>query len=174
MSHRFKGRADVPKAATLRRKPARTSADCEYPLMGEIRYSDGSARVGVAMRPSELPPFGLNGAELTFVRIDFQTRLQFGQTEIVIETPFDLVSGTSTQRLDPEDRPALGPLLAVYPAALDSAVVQPDLTVVLTFDGGVKIVVPQDQHYESWHVVGPGSRLIVCPPTGTGLLSVWT
>jgi len=38
---------------------------------------------------------------------------------------------------------------------------------------GAKILVEQDPHYEAWESVGPGSRLVVCPPAGNGTLTVW-
>jgi hypothetical protein len=54
--------------------------------------------------------------DLTYVRVDHQTRLQFGSTEFVIECPFTLTTDGAVHRLDPESRIDLGPLLAVYPA----------------------------------------------------------
>ena len=141
--------------------------------MPEIRSSDGSVRPGTTVSPGELPALGLDGVDLVFIRIDYQTRLQFGTTEVVIGTPFSLATDDGDQTLDPADRAGLGPLLSVYPAALASAVVETDLTLHLTFASGTRIEVPQDSHYEAWQVAGPGSRLIVCPPEGDRTLSYW-
>ena len=141
--------------------------------MPEIHCSDGSVRHGETLRPPRLPALGLDGMELTFIQIDHQTRLRLGETEIVIATPFDLELDRGPRTLDPERRAELGPLLAIYPATLASGAVGADLTLRLTFDHGATISVPQHPTYESWHVVGPGSRLIVCPPAGDGSLAVW-
>jgi Family of unknown function (DUF6188) len=91
----------------------------------------------------------------------------------VIGTPFRLITKEGKRTLDPDVRANLGPLIAIYPAYLASAEVETNLTLRLTFEGGATIEVPQNPHYEAWHVVGPGSRLIVCPPEGDGTLSVW-
>ena len=64
--------------------------------------------------------------------------------------------------------------MAIYPASLLSATVETDLTLHLDFVGAEpKIEVPQDPKHEAWHLVGPGPRLIVCPPAGDGRLAVW-
>jgi hypothetical protein len=115
----------------------------------------------------------LDGAELTFIRIDYQARLQFGDTEIVIETPFTLTAANEERTLDPNDREGLGPFLALYPGSLASAAVDANLALHLSFAGGTAITVPQHSKYESWHVVGPGTRLIVCPPAGNRTLAIW-
>lgn len=125
------------------------------------------------VRQPELPALGVDGTDLTFIRVDHQARLQFEQTEIVIETPFVITVHGHEVALDPERREELGPLLGIYPATMASATVEPDLTLRLLFDDGTTLRVPQHPHYESWHVVGPGSRLIVCPPAGDGSLAVW-
>lgn len=139
----------------------------------EIRYPGGRVRHRETLGPADLPVLGLDGTDLAFIRIDHQTRLQFGQVEIVIETPFRLRVEGAERTLDPGQRADLGELLAIYPATLVSAVVAPDLTLRLTFESGTRIDVPQHPRYESWHVVGPGQSMIVCPPTGDGTLAVW-
>jgi hypothetical protein len=63
--------------------------------------------------------------DLSFIRIDHQTRLQFEDTEVVIELPFVLESAGTRRELDPEDRAALGPVLALYPDSLLAATVDP-------------------------------------------------
>ena len=91
----------------------------------------------------------------------------------MIETAFSLTANGTEHTLDPGHREELGPFLALYPATLSSATVDADLTLRLSFASGAAITVPQHPRYESWHIVGPGSRLIVCPPAGAGTLAVW-
>jgi hypothetical protein len=140
----------------------------------QVRSADGSVRHGVMVGVSDLPALDLNGADLSFIRIDRQTRLQFSGTEVVIATPFRLVVDGVSLSLDPGVRHDLGPLLAVYPTTLVTAEIDDDLSLRLTFEGGTTVEVPQDQQYEAWSIVGPGSRLIVCPPSGGGTLAVWS
>ena len=139
-----------------------------------IRYSDGLDREGQALRPTQVPRLGLDGVDLKFIRIDHQTRLQFEAAEVVIGTSFRFITDGRERTLDPEKRADLGPVLAIYPTSLASAVVEANLTLSLTFENGSRIDVPQNPHYEAWQVVGPGSRLIVCPPEGNGTPVVWT
>ena len=152
--------------------PSRDWHDASMPAP-EIRYSDGSVRQGELLSPSVTPALGLDGADLTFIRINYQARLQFAETEVVIESPFRVSVGGEQRTLDPEVRADLGLLLAIYPATLASAVIQPDLSLRMVFESGSTIEVPQDLHYEAWQIEGPGSRLIVCPPEGDGTLAVW-
>ena len=51
--------------------------------------------------------------ELTFLRVDHQVRLQCGEIEVVIESPFVLRTGEHEYHLEPEERRGLGPLLGV-------------------------------------------------------------
>lgn len=120
-----------------------------------------------------VPRLQLEGEDLTSVRIDNQTHLTFGATEVTIGTPFRITSGGATYELDPETQSGLGPLLAIYPATLLSAAVDAQLTLRLEFVGGEVLEISEDRSYESWEIRGPGSRLIVCPPAGGGGLAVW-
>jgi hypothetical protein len=52
--------------------------------------------------------FEVDESALTYVRVNFQTRLQFGRTEVVIESPFRLTVGDATHNLDPNDRGGSG------------------------------------------------------------------
>jgi len=113
----------------------------------------------------------LSGVDLSFIRIDHQTRLQFEPVEVVIESPFTLKSGDVSASLD--GREELGPLLALYPDTLMSLSVGSDCTLRMTFASGASIEVPADPHYEAWQVVGPAGALVVCQPGGEGL-ACWT
>lgn len=71
--------------------------------------------------------------ELTYIGVDHQARLQFGDAELVIETPFELRAGDHVQTLDPNDRAGLGPGLALYPATNIKASMSPEGTLQVTF-----------------------------------------
>ncbi len=71
-------------------------------------------------RIRELPDGGrefvLEEPGLSFIRIDEQSRLQFGRTEVVIASPFVLELTGTVHFLDPHRHDALGPLVALYPS----------------------------------------------------------
>jgi hypothetical protein len=110
---------------------------------------------------------------VSFIRIDHQTRLQLGEAEIVIESPFTLRSAGSEYVLDPGERGGLGPLLALWPDELTMVRAGADGTLHLAFGSGATVIVPPDPHYEAWQVVGPGTALTVCLPGAEGELAVW-
>lgn len=139
-----------------------------------ILSPDGRTREGATVPPAALPPLQLEGADLTFIRIDHQVRLQFGDCEVVIETMFRLTSEGSMVLLHPAEREGLGALLRIYPTTLRAATVDADLTLRLEFAGHTTLEVAQDDAYEAWQINGPASRLVVCPPGGSGRLAVWT
>jgi hypothetical protein len=121
-----------------------------------------------------VPTLELAGEDLTSIRIDNQTHLTFGATEVTIGTPFRITIGGATYELDPDTRAELGPVLAIYPATLRSAGIDAQLTLRLEFVGGEVLEVSEDPSYESWEIRGPGARLIVCPPAGVGGLAIWS
>lgn len=124
--------------------------------------------------PEAVPALQLEGVDLTWIEIDFQVRLKFADTVVTIGTAFRLTTGGTIHELDPELRSELGPLLGVYPATVATADITDDLTLRIGFTSGSTIEVPQDPHYESWLINGPGSRLIVCPPSGGSGLAIWS
>lgn len=138
-----------------------------------IRDSGGSVREGHIVLAGSTWQGEIAG-ELTFIRIDHQTRLQFGEVEVVIETPFVLTLAGTDHLLDPADRDGLGRLLGIYPDSLTSGQVEPDGTLVLHFAGGASVSVRPDPSYEAWSVVGPGSALNVCVPGASGELAIWS
>ena len=136
-----------------------------------IRRSDGSVSEGRVVQAGEWDmdlPLGV----VTFIRIDHETRLQVGEVEVVIESPFTLTVDGREYLLDPGERRGLGPLLALYPDTLTEASTRSDGTLLLAFASGATITVSPDSKYEAWSIVGPGSALIVCQPGGR--LAVWT
>jgi hypothetical protein len=114
--------------------------------------------------------FQITPPELVFIAVNFQTRLQFENSEIVIECPFELGLSGEVYRLDPADRDTLGPLLRLYPASLVSAD-SGGGTLRLGFGNGATLLVPPDPRYEAWQINGPGNFLFVCTPGGEA--SVW-
>lgn len=136
-----------------------------------IRDSEGVVRQGATLSPDAVALPQLSGVDLSFIRIDHQTRLQFEDVEVVIESPFTLTAGGVTASMD--EREDLGPLLALYPDTLVSMSVGSDCRLRVSFVSGASIEVPADPQYEAWQVVGPGAALVVCQPGGEGL-SCWT
>ncbi len=124
-------------------------------------------------RPEPEWPRLVEPGPLTFVRIDHQTRLQFGDVEVTIEADFTLTVAAVEHHLDPGERSGLGPLLGIYPDDLIAATAGADCSLSLEFARGASIHVEQDAHYEAWQISGPGTRLVVCPPQGDGTLAVW-
>jgi hypothetical protein len=116
--------------------------------------------------------FEIEASDLTYVAVNFQTRLRFGSTEVVIESPFDLTVDGRTHRLDPNARAMLGPLLAMYPDTITEASADADGVLRLTFVSGATITVPPSDQYEAWSVVGLASFQVVCTPGGE--LAIWS
>jgi Family of unknown function (DUF6188) len=112
-------------------------------------------------------------ADLTYIRIDHQARLQFGEVEVVIECPFVLAVDGAIHRLDPEARIDLGPLLALYPTSLAAAYVSDRATLHLDFDSGATIAIPQDAQYEAWQIRDDRGWLLVCLPGTSGDMAEW-
>jgi hypothetical protein len=59
--------------------------------------------------------FTLTESGISWIRIDYQCRIQFGEAELVIETPFELTAAGRTYQLDPNHRGELGAFAALYP-----------------------------------------------------------
>jgi hypothetical protein len=87
--------------------------------------------------------FRIDPPDLTFIRIDYQTRLQFSATEFVIEERFELITPEGRHQLDPSDRSSLGPLLGLYPSSLVSAESSHG-TLTITFEDGATLIVPTE------------------------------
>jgi len=138
-----------------------------------ILDSKGNVREGATNRPGDERALRSPKADLSFVRIDHQARLQFEDTEVVIEAPFVFQVGEVTYSPDPDTRAELGPVPALYPGTLD-ATVDEYATLTLRFASAASITVAQDSRYEAWQVNGPGNYLVVCTPRTDGRLAVWT
>ena len=99
--------------------------------------------------------FSVDDPALACITINYQARLQFGQAELVIETPFTLREDGNEQVLDPNDRAALGPLLALYPDTLSGPLVMNRTgTLSVLFESGASLEVPPHPDYEAWTICG--------------------
>jgi hypothetical protein len=140
--------------------------------MPYILRADGTRHDGRMIQADPAWRLRLAPTDLTFIRIDGQTRLQFDKTEVVIESEFTLTSEGVEHHLDPFDRANLGPLLVLWPDPLESGSVDVDGTLRLVFASGATIAVPPDEHGEAWQVNGP-DYLVVCVPGSSGDLAIW-
>jgi len=138
-----------------------------------IRHADGSQRQGEMVKAGSGWELSIGPCDLSFLRVDHQTRLQFEETEVVIESPFVLRANGVVHHLDPGERADLGPFLHLYPDTLSSSSVDADGTLHLVFASGATLSVPPDPRYEAWQVNGPGTFLVVCVPGNSGDLAVW-
>jgi hypothetical protein len=138
-----------------------------------IVYSGGSASPGSASAPADWT-LTIAPRELSWIRIDHQTRLQVEDVEIVIGGRFEFNRDATRFELDAAERNGLGPVLALYPATLVVASIDPDGTLRLVFDNGGSIGVPPDMDYEPWEILGPGTAHVVCTPGIPGALAVWS
>jgi hypothetical protein len=161
----------IPSGAS-RTRPEADTVRATLGDVPEIMRSDGSRSEGKVIRAGGSLDLPLG--DVSFIRIDHQARLQAGEVEIVIESPFTLMAEGTEYALDPGERGGLGPLLALWPDELTTASSGSDGTLNLTFGNGAILTVPPDPHYEAWQVAGPGTALIVCMPGTEGQLAVWT
>ena len=98
--------------------------------------------------------FILTEPTLTFIRIDMQSRLQFGEAQLEIETPFTLTTNDRAYDLDPQDRAGLGPLLSLYPDQIVHLTMRRDGTLDATFASGSVLTVKPHPKYEAWNIGG--------------------
>jgi hypothetical protein len=94
-----------------------------YGGVAEPPYWYGSEGVhqGVTNRPGDDRPLRVPKVDLSFIRVDHQVRLQFEETEVMIESPFVVAVNGTQLELDPGERGDLGPILALYPDSLQEA-----------------------------------------------------
>jgi hypothetical protein len=105
--------------------------------------------------------FSLTEPEISWIRINYQSRIRFGQAELVIETPFVLTTMGRRYQLDPNDRVGLGPLTALYPDTATDILMSRSGELSVTFASEASLVVPPHRRYEAWSLGG-----FVCPPGG--------
>jgi Family of unknown function (DUF6188) len=112
----------------------------------------------------ELPDGGqefvLDEPSLSFIRIDRQSRLQFGDTEVVISSRFAVVRDGNVHRLDPQQSVGLGPLVSLFPATVRWMWTSPEGSLSVVFQNGAVVSVDPDPSVRAWSV---GS--VYCLPT---------
>jgi hypothetical protein len=104
----------------------------------------------------ELPDGGrefvLDEPILSFIRIDDQSRLQFGLTEVVIASPFVLELKGTVHFLDPRRQDALGPLVALYPGTARWLWTSARGEMTVVFRNGNTVRVPPAPTARAWSV----------------------
>ena len=122
--------------------------------MGPAKCEYGGVVEGCQIR--ELPDGGrefvLEQTSLSFVRVDHQSRLQFGLTEVVIASPFLVEIAGRSHRLDPQRWDALGPLVALFPGSIRWLWTSVSGILTGVFHNGSKIVVSPDPMVKAWSV----------------------
>jgi Family of unknown function (DUF6188) len=107
-------------------------------------------------RIRELPDGGrefvLEDSTLSFIRIDHQSRLRFGRTEVMIGGPFVLEMGGAVHHLSPQRWDALGPLVALYPSSLRWLWTSARGELKAVFHHGAVLTVPSDPTSTAWSV----------------------
>ncbi len=104
----------------------------------------------------ELPDGGkefvLDEPALSYIRIDDQSRLQFGTTEVVIGIPFTLEVDGTVHHLNPLRSDALGPFVALFPSTMRWLWTSPDGELTAVFEGGATMRVIPDSMTKAWSV----------------------
>ncbi len=115
----------------------------------------------------ELPDGGrefvLDDRSLSFIRIDHQSRLQFGRCEVVVGSPFVVVIRGLAHHLHPQHWDELGPLVALFPGTVRWLWTSTHGQLNAVFNGGSTLTVPPDPVTTAWSV---GS--VFCLPGGPG------
>ena len=107
-------------------------------------------------RIRELPDGGrefvLDHPTLSSIRIDRQSTLNFGRTEVIIATPFVLERDGAVHHLSPFRSATLGPLVALYPSSVRWLWTSAEGALTLVFDHGAVLTVPPDPVDPAWSV----------------------
>jgi Family of unknown function (DUF6188) len=112
----------------------------------------------------ELPDGGkefvLEEPTLSYIRIDEQPRLQFGETEVVIGIHFTLEVDGNLHHLDPNRSDELGPLVGLYPSTMRWLWTSAEGELTAVFEGGATLRVTPDSMTKAWSVGD-----VYCMPT---------
>jgi hypothetical protein len=113
----------------------------------------------------ELPDGGsefvLEQPAVSFIRVDDQSKLQFGETELVIGAPFRLEIDGVLHHLDPHHSKGLGPLLGLYPSTARWVWTSAGGDLTAVFNGGAALAVSPDPALRAWSVGN-----VYCLPAG--------
>lgn len=94
----------------------------------------------------------LDDTTLAFIRIDHQSRLRFGRTEVMIGSPFVLEVGGVVHHLNPQRWDGLGPLVALYPSSVRWLWTSPEGELKVIFHHGAVLTVAPDPSTTAWSV----------------------
>ena len=104
----------------------------------------------------ELPDGGkefvLDEPTLSYVRIDEQSRLQFGATEVVIGIPFTLEVDGNLHHLNPLRSDALGPFVGLFPSTMRWLWTSAEGELTGVFEGGATMRVIPESMTKAWSV----------------------
>jgi hypothetical protein len=107
-------------------------------------------------RIRELPDGGrefvLDDPTLSSIRIDDQSTLCFGRTEVMIGGPFVLDRDGMVHHLSPRRWAGLGPLVALYPGSARWLWTSAEGELTVVFHGGAVLAVPPDPVTPAWSV----------------------
>jgi hypothetical protein len=113
----------------------------------------------------ELPDGGsefvLEQPAVSFVRVDDQSKLQFGETELVIGAPFRLEIDGALHHLDPHRTRTLGPLLGLYPSTVRWVWTSAGGDLTAVFESGAALTVSPDPTLRAWSLGN-----VYCLPAG--------
>src|ERR1700722_20215796 len=98
-----------------------------------IIESDGTRRQGVTKHLAEDWVIDISDNNLSYLRIDEYVRFQIGETLIAIASPFEVTLNGVSHECDIDDPKSLVPLLTLAPDTLESAVINPQATLALSF-----------------------------------------
>jgi hypothetical protein len=93
--------------------------------------------------------------------VDDQSKLQFGETELVIGAPFRLTIDGVLHHLDPRGWKALGPLLGLYPSSIRWVWTSAAGVLTAVFDSGATLTVSPDPTIRAWSLGN-----VYCLPAG--------
>ncbi len=105
--------------------------------------------------------FVLDQPDLSFIRIDDLSRLQFGRTEVAIGSPFEVEIRGIVHRLDPARTEGLGPFVSLFPGSVRWLWTSAEGRLTAVFTSGARITVTPDAVTKAWSV---GS--VFCMPGG--------
>jgi hypothetical protein len=96
--------------------------------------------------------FVLEEPSLSFIRIDDQSHLQFGRTEVVIGSPFEVDIAGLVYRLDPRNSNQLGPFVSLFPGTIRWLWTSAGGRLTAVFRSGARVTVTPDAVIKAWSV----------------------
>ena len=118
---------------------------------------------------------GLTGKRLQFMKLEYTLVLQLSEVYFIsISSPFTVELDGKSTRLSPEEDSdhSFEPIREMVGRAIAEAGVHPAGALDVTFEGGARLQVEPDPHYEAWNVSGPNGALVVSMPGGE--LAMWS